>query len=113
MRTTTFLGSATLLAALLLPLPAAAQQVGLDAETLAGIKVRSLGPGLVTGRISDIAIDRNNPNIWYIASSFGGVWKTTNRGVSFTPIFDDGGAHNLCCIVIDPERLRHSLARHG
>jgi photosystem II stability/assembly factor-like uncharacterized protein len=102
MRTTTFLGSATLLAALLVPLPTAAQQVGLDAETLAGIKVRSLGPGLVTGRISDIAIDPSNPNIWYIASSFGGVWKTTNRGVSFTPIFDNGGAHNLCCIVIDP-----------
>jgi photosystem II stability/assembly factor-like uncharacterized protein len=101
MRTTTFAGWAAV-AVLLLPLPSAAQQPALNAETFAGIEVRMLGPGLVTGRISDIAIDPNNPSTWYIASSFGGVWKTTNRGLSFTPIFDEGGAHNLCCIVIDP-----------
>jgi photosystem II stability/assembly factor-like uncharacterized protein len=80
----------------------AAQGPALTAELLAGLQVRSLGPGLVTGRISDIAIDPANPSTWYIASAFGGLWKTTNRGASFTPIFDDYGAHNLCCIVIDP-----------
>jgi photosystem II stability/assembly factor-like uncharacterized protein len=101
MRTTTF-SSWAATALLLVPLHAAAQQPAMDAGTLAGIGIRTLGPGLVTGRISDIAIDPNNPSIWYIASSFGGVWKTTNRGLSFTPIFDDGGSHNLCCIVIDP-----------
>jgi photosystem II stability/assembly factor-like uncharacterized protein len=101
MRTTTFLFLAAGLA-LLLPDVVPAQQPGPTAEALSGIQVRSLGPGLVTGRISDIAIDPANPNTWYIASSFGGLWKTTNRGLSFTPIFDDGGSHNLCCIVIDP-----------
>ena len=99
MRTTTFLGLA---AVLLLPgIPAAAQEP-LTADALKGIEARLIGPGLVSGRIADIAIDRNDINTWYIASAFGGLWKTTNRGVSFTPIFDDGGAHNLCCVVIDP-----------
>ena len=36
-------------------------------------------------------------------SAFGGLWKTTNRGTTFTPIFDDGGSFNLCCVVIDPK----------
>ena len=72
-------------------------------DALKGLQVRSLGPGLVTGRISDVKIDPNNLSTWYIATAFGGLWKTTNRGASFTPLFDDQGAHNLCCIEIDPK----------
>lgn len=75
----------------------------LTAEALQGIQLRSIGPGLVTGRIADIKIDPKNPSTWYIATAFGGIWKTTNRGASFTPIFDNGGTHNSCCIVIDPK----------
>ena len=90
-------------AALLAPALAGAQQrPAMDAGTLEAIEVRSIGPGLVTGRIADIAIDASDTNVWYIATAFGGVWKTENRGLSFEPIFDDGGAHNMCCIVIDP-----------
>ncbi len=81
---------------------ASAAGAALTAEALAGIQLRSVGPGLVTGRIADIKIDPRHPSTWYIASAFGGVWKTTNRGASFTPIFDEGGTHNLCCILIDP-----------
>ncbi|MEX0892001.1 MAG: hypothetical protein WEB88_07505, partial [Gemmatimonadota bacterium] len=109
MRTMTFLRRradlATMAAlALLVPAAAAAQQrSALDATTLATIEARSLGPGLVTGRIADIAIDPRDTNVWYVATAFGGVWKTDNRGLSFEPIFDDGGTHNMCCIVIDPE----------
>jgi len=72
------------------------------AEQLEAIAFRSVGPGLVTGRIADIEIDPNDNNTWYIASAFGGLWKTTNRGISFDPIFDDGGSFTLCCVVVDP-----------
>lgn len=75
----------------------------LTAETLQGLRVRALGPGLVTGRIADIKIDPNNPSTWYIATAFGGLWKTVNRGASFTPLFDEQSTHNLCCIEIDPK----------
>ena len=90
-----------MLTALLLPLPALAQDNRMTADALKPVQLRSIGPGLVTGRIADIAIDRRNPSTWYVATAFGGLWKTTNRGTSFTPIFDNGGAHNLCCVVID------------
>ncbi len=73
------------------------------ADLLKGLQVRSLGPGLVTGRIADIKIDPTNPSTWYIATAFGGLWKTVNRGASFTPLFDEQSTHNLCCIEIDPK----------
>ncbi|MDQ3171318.1 MAG: glycosyl hydrolase [Acidobacteriota bacterium] len=76
----------------------------LNEATLAGLALRSLGPGLTTGRVQDVKIDPRNPNVWYVAAAFGGLWKTTNRGLSFEPIFDvDHKAFNLCCVVIDPK----------
>ena len=75
----------------------------LTADLLRGFELRSIGPGIATGRIADIAIDAKNPSVWYVASAFGGLWKTTNRGVTFNPIFDDGGSFTLCCVVIDPK----------
>jgi len=75
---------------------------GLAADALKGLELRSIGPTLTTGRIQDIEIDPGNPNVWYIASAFGGLWKTANRGITFAPIFDSGGSFTLCCVVVDP-----------
>src|SRR5688500_8866881 len=83
-------------------LPAGQAQDRLNEQTLKGIELRSIGPGFVTGRVQDVQIDPRNPSVWYVASAFGGLWKTENLGVSFTPIFDQGPSFNLCCIVIDP-----------
>ena len=92
---------ATLLAASAVPSVVSAQG-GLDPEKLEAISWRSIGPGFVTGRIADVEIDPRNTNIWYVATAFGGLWKTVNRGVSFEPIFDEGPSFTLCCVVIDP-----------
>ncbi|MGH7552043.1 MAG: WD40/YVTN/BNR-like repeat-containing protein, partial [Longimicrobiales bacterium] len=75
----------------------------LNADVFAGLTVRSIGPTFVTGRIADIEMDPLDPNVWYVASAFGGLWKTTNRGITFQPIFDDGGSFTLCCVVVDPK----------
>ncbi len=82
-----------------------AQTVGgpLAAEALKALELRSIGPTLSTGRIADIAIDTKNPSVWYIVSAFGGLWKTVNRGITFTPIFDEGPSFTLCCLAIDPK----------
>ena len=92
-----------LIAATLLVPCSADGQGSLDASRLEGIAWRSIGPGFVTGRIADVEIDPRNTNVWYVASAFGGLWKTENRGVSFSPIFDKGPSFNLCCVVIDPK----------
>jgi photosystem II stability/assembly factor-like uncharacterized protein len=72
------------------------------AETYAGLKFRSIGPALTSGRIGDLAIHPDYPNTWYVAACSGGLWKTTNAGVSFTPIFDDQGSYSIGCVTIDP-----------
>ena len=74
----------------------------LTADVLKGIELRSVGPSLTTGRIVDIEMDPKNPSVWYVASAFGGLWKTENRGISFEPIFDDY-TFTLCCVVVDPK----------
>ena len=82
--------------------PRAQEPPALSANLLKGLEFRSIGPSLTTGRIQDIEIDPRNPSVWYVASAFGGLWKTENRGITFSPIFDSGGSFTLCCVVIDP-----------
>ena len=84
-------------------LPGAQEPAGLTANSLKGLELRSIGPTLTTGRVQDVEIDPRNPGVWYVASAFGGLWKTENRGITFTPIFDSGGSFTLCCVVIDPK----------
>jgi photosystem II stability/assembly factor-like uncharacterized protein len=83
--------------------PAPAQSGGLTADVLKGLEFRSIGPAISTGRVQDIAIDPKAPSTWYVATAFGGLWKTTNRGTTFTPIFDNGGSFTLCCVAVDPK----------
>src|ERR1044071_3652503 len=75
----------------------------LTADVLKGLEFRSIGPAIQTGRVQDIAIDPKSPNTWYIATAFGGRWKTTNRGTTFTPVFDGGESFTLCGVVVDPK----------
>ena len=68
-----------------------------------GLRFRSIGPSMVTGRIADFKVDPKNTNIYYVATAAGGVWKSMNRGISWTSLFDNGGSFNTCCIEIDPK----------
>ena len=73
------------------------------ASLLAGaLKFRSVGPAFMSGRIGDVAIDPVQPNTWYIAVASGGLWKTTNAGTTFKPIFDDKPSYSMGCVSIDP-----------
>ncbi len=49
---------------------------------------RSIGPAVMSGRIDDIEIVESNPTTFYLGYATGGVWKTVNNGITFTPIFD-------------------------
>ena len=74
----------------------------LTADTFKDFSFRSIGPGLTSGRISDVAVDPKNPSVWYVAASIGGLWKTENRGNTFTPIFDTYGSYSLGVVTVDP-----------
>jgi photosystem II stability/assembly factor-like uncharacterized protein len=68
---------------------------------LSGLRLRSVGPALTSGRITDIAIAPDRKT-WFVATAAGGVWKSTNAGTSFSPVFDNEGAFTTSVVVIDP-----------
>jgi photosystem II stability/assembly factor-like uncharacterized protein len=72
-------------------------------KTFAGLELRPIGPALTSGRILDLAVDPHDSRVWYIATAGGGVWKTTNAGTSFNPIFDDEKSHSIGCVTVDPK----------
>jgi photosystem II stability/assembly factor-like uncharacterized protein len=80
-----------------------AQSPNISQESLKGLPLRTIGPDITTGRISDIEIDPKNPNVWYVASASGGLFKTENRGNTFASIFDEGGSYSLGAVVVDPK----------
>lgn len=71
-------------------------------KTFSGLKFRSVGPAFMSGRLSDIAIDPANENIWYAAVSSGGLWKTVNAGTTWTPLTDKESFYATGCVTIDP-----------
>ena len=68
-----------------------------------GLKWRNIGPAFTSGRISDIVVNPKNTSEYYVAVASGNVWKTTNRGTTFEPIFDKYGAYSTSCLAIDSD----------
>ena len=64
--------------------------------------MRSIGPALMGGRIADIAIHPERSSTWYVAVGSGGVWKTTNAGITWTPVFDSEASYSIGDVTIDP-----------
>lgn len=73
-----------------------------SAETFAGLALRDLGPALTSGRIGDLAVDPVRKGTYYVVVASGGVWKTTNWGTTFEPVFDSEGSFSIGCIALDP-----------
>ncbi len=67
-----------------------------------GLAWRSIGPALMSGRISDVEVHPTDRRTWYVAAGSGGVWKTTNAGTTFEPVFDDQPSYSIGEITIDP-----------
>ena len=74
----------------------------LDELSLSGLKFRSVGPAITSGRIADIAFHPQMPFTYYVATASGGVWKTDNWGNTFRPVFDSQGSYSIGCVAIDP-----------
>jgi len=74
----------------------------LKSGTFSGLKWRSIGPAFSSGRIADIAVNPDNHSEWFVAVACGHIWKTTNNGTTFSPVFDKYGTYSIGCLAIDP-----------
>jgi len=66
------------------------------------LELRNIGPAINGGRIADIEFHPEDESIWYVAVGSGNVWKTTNDGTTFEPIFDDQTAYSIGSVEVDP-----------
>src|SRR5438128_3036415 len=66
------------------------------------LKARSIGPAVMGGRVSDIAIDPHNPFVFYVGLGHGGVFKTNDNGVTFDPIFDKQPVLSIGAVAVAP-----------
>ena len=79
---------------------------------LRGLKWRSIGPIGQGGRVDDIAVVENDPTTYYVGFATGGIWKTTNAGTTFAPIFDTYRTHSIGDIAHRALRPQHHVRRH-
>jgi len=70
---------------------------------LGALQFRSVGPASYSGRIADFAVNPENPSEYYVGTASGGLWKTVNKGTTFTPIFDSKPVFSIGALAIDPK----------
>ncbi|MGI8820337.1 MAG: WD40/YVTN/BNR-like repeat-containing protein [Chthoniobacterales bacterium] len=66
------------------------------------LKARAIGPTVMGGRVSDIAIDPRNPGVFYAGLATGGVFKTSDNGTTWDPIFDKESTLSIGAIAVAP-----------
>ena len=73
-----------------------------DDPVLRAFSWRSVGPFGQGGRVDDLAVHPENPHTYFVGFATGGLWKTTNNGTTFRPVFDSYGTHSVGDIAISP-----------
>ena len=73
---------------------------------------RSIGPAIMGGRIADIESVPGNANVVYVATASGGLWKTTNGGVTWKPMFERQGTLSIGDIALAPSNPGCDLGRN-
>ncbi|HJQ26935.1 MAG TPA: hypothetical protein VKA60_23680 [Blastocatellia bacterium] len=73
-----------------------------DESLFKRLQWRAIGPANMGGRIDDFAVVESNPTTWYVGAATGGLWKTTNNGTTFEPIFDEQGSTSIGDVAIAP-----------
>lgn len=88
---------------LLLLLLGSAQAQQLNMEHMGDLKPRNIGPAGMSGRVTAIDVDLSDPDIIYAGTASGGVWKSTNGGIQWAPIFDDQPILSIGAVTINQQ----------
>ncbi|HEY7111437.1 MAG TPA: hypothetical protein VIA45_00775 [Thermoanaerobaculia bacterium] len=84
------------------PSPAPAATPRIEPSRLKAFKARAIGPAVMGGRVSDIALDPENPFVFYIGYATGGVAKTSNNGGTYQAIFDKQAVASIGAVAVAP-----------
>ena len=92
----------SLLAAAPQSLPQGATLFELDSATIAGFRWRNIGPANMQGRVSDVVGIPSPSKTFFVAAAAGGIWKSTNNGTTWRPVFDDQRVISMGMLAIAP-----------
>src|SRR5689334_10742553 len=73
-----------------------------DARLIDALPARCLGPGNMGGRVVDLAVVEARPATLYVATASGGLWKTTNHGTTWAPVFEREATVSLGAVAVAP-----------
>ena len=93
------------LAMMLAILPASAQNAARK-DPFESLRFRSIGPANMSGRVTDIAVNESNPYEFYVAAATGGLWKTSDNGVTFKPVFENQSVSSIGTVTVDQREPR-------
>jgi photosystem II stability/assembly factor-like uncharacterized protein len=65
------------------------------------VTFRSIGPTVMSGRVVDVDVNNDDPTHFFVGYASGGLWETTNNGISFSPLFDQEAVMTIGDIAID------------
>ncbi len=104
-----FLAIFILTLAFLIPATSRAEKKGdnqkkdpMSSATFSGMKFRCIGPAVASGRISDFAVNPDNPAEYFVGVACGNLWKTINSGTTWQPVFDGQHSYSIGCVTMDP-----------
>jgi len=102
------------LATMIIAGPAPAQDTKFDSDTISGLGARNIGSASMSGRVAAIAAVKEDGRLTvYIGAASGGVWKSSNGGTTFKPVFDKEAAQSIGAITIDPQAPKTIWAGTG
>ena len=81
-------------------------RVALTPPMLKGLSARAIGPAIMGGRISDIALDPENPWTFYVAAAHGGLMKTTDNGASFSSVTEKESFVSTGAVAVAPSNAK-------
>lgn len=76
----------------------------LQKSLVSQVSFRSIGPTIMSGRVTDLDVNPADPTRFYVAYASGGLWYTANNGISFTPLFDQEAVMTIGDIAVDWNR---------
>jgi len=88
------------------PAPPPPAGVRVAEPALAALKARALGPAIMGGRVSEIALDPLDPATFYVGFATSGLYKTTDYGFTFAPLFDKQPALSIGAVAVAPSDSR-------
>src|SRR6266704_428920 len=91
-----------------------AQDAKFDSDTISGLGARNIGSAAMSGRVAALAAVKEDGRLTvYVGAASGGVWKSSNGGTTFKPVFDKEAAQSIGAIAVDPHAPKTIWAGTG